>query len=140
MLRANPGPHSSFLTHTLTSQAMDCIFLREIKLEAKVGIYRRERVTSQLIELDLDIALPSDAVFQTGKVADTVDYAVVIQRLRDELAVQRFGLVEELAEFIARVLIDEYRAPWVRVAVAKLGIIKGVKRVGVTIERSRSAS
>ncbi|MGB8433192.1 MAG: dihydroneopterin aldolase [Burkholderiales bacterium] len=119
---------------------MDCIFLREIKLDAKVGIYRRERVTSQLIELDLDIALPSDAVFQTGKVADTVDYAVVVQRLRDELAVQRFGLVEELAEYIARVLLDEYGAPWVRVSVSKLGIIKGVTRVGVTIERSRSSS
>jgi dihydroneopterin aldolase len=119
---------------------MDCIFLREIKLDAKVGIYRRERVTSQLIELDLDIALPGDAVFQTGKVADTVDYAVVVQRLRDELAVQRFGLVEELAEYIARVVLDEYRAPWVRVSVSKLGIIKDVKRVGVTIERSRSGS
>lgn len=119
---------------------MDFIFLREIKLDAKVGIYKRERVTSQLIELDLDIALPSNAVFETGKVSDTVDYAVVVQRLRDELAVQRFGLVEELAEYIARVMLDEYRAPWVRVSVAKLGIIKGVKRVGVTIERSRSGS
>jgi dihydroneopterin aldolase len=119
---------------------MDCIFLREIKLEAKVGVYRRERVTSQLIELDLDIALPSDAAFRTGRVADTVDYAVVVQRLRDELAVQRFGLVEELAEHIARVVLDEYHSPWVRVSVAKLGIIKGVKHVGVTIERSRTAA
>jgi 7,8-dihydroneopterin aldolase/epimerase/oxygenase len=119
---------------------MDCIFLREIKLEAKVGIYRRERVTSQLIELDLDIALPSDAVFRSGKVADTVDYAIVVQRLRDELAVQRFGLVEELAEHIARVVLDEYHSPWVRVSVAKLGIIKGVKHVGVTIERPRPAT
>ena len=118
---------------------MDCIFLREIKLEAKVGIYRRERVTSQPIELDLDIALPSDAVFQTGKVADTIDYAVVVGRLREELAERRFGLVEELAEFIARLLVAEFHSPWVRVSVAKLGILKGVKHVGVTIERGRKA-
>ena len=50
------------------------------------------------------------------------------------------GLVEELAEHIARVVLEEYRSPWVRVSVAKLGIIKGVKRVGVTIERSQSVS
>ena len=118
---------------------MDCIFLREIKLEAKVGIYRRERVTSQPIELDLDVALPSDAVFQTGKVADTIDYAVVVGRLREELAERRFGLVEELAEFIARLLVAEFHSPWVRVSVAKLGILKGVKHVGVTIERGRKA-
>jgi dihydroneopterin aldolase len=118
---------------------MDFIFLREIKLEAKVGIYRRERVTSQPIELDLDIALPSDAVFRSGKVSDTIDYAVVVGRLREELAERRFGLVEELAEFVARLLIDEFHAPWVRVSVAKLGILKGVKHVGVTIERGRKA-
>jgi dihydroneopterin aldolase len=118
---------------------MDLIFLREIKLEAKVGIYRRERVTSQPIELDLDIALPSDAVFRSGKVSDTIDYAVVVGRLREELAERRFGLVEELAEFVARLLIDEFHAPWVRVSVAKLGILKGVKHVGVTIERGRKA-
>jgi len=118
---------------------MDYIFLREIKLEAKVGIYRRERVTSQPIELDLDIALPSDAVFRSGKVSDTVDYAVVVGRLREELAGRRFGLVEELAEFIARLLAEEFHAPWVRVSVAKLGILKGVKHVGVTIERGGRA-
>ncbi|MCZ7563069.1 MAG: dihydroneopterin aldolase [Burkholderiales bacterium] len=116
---------------------MDHIFLREIKLEAKVGIYRRERVTSQPIELDLEIALPSDAVFATGRVSDTIDYAVVVARLRAELAERRFGLVEELAEHVARVLIAEFGTPWVRVSVAKLGILKGVKHVGVTIERGR---
>ncbi|MCC6608426.1 MAG: dihydroneopterin aldolase [Burkholderiales bacterium] len=118
---------------------MDHIFLHGIKLEAKVGIYRRERATRQPIELDLDIALPSAAVFSSCKVADTIDYAVVVARLREELAERRFGLVEELAEFIARLLTEEFHAPWVRVSVAKLGILEDVKRVGVTIERGRKA-
>ncbi|MCX7891694.1 MAG: dihydroneopterin aldolase [Burkholderiales bacterium] len=117
---------------------MDIIFLRELKLDAMVGIYRRERVTRQAIELDLEIGLPSAAVFASGKVADTIDYAVVVQRIRDELGERRFGLVENLADFIANLLLDEFHAPWVRVSVAKLGIIKGVRHVGVTIERSRA--
>ncbi len=117
---------------------MDTIFLRELKLDAMVGIYRRERVTRQAIELDLEIGLPSAAVFASGKVADTIDYAVVVQRIRDELGERRFGLVENLADFVARLVLDEFHAPWVRVSVAKLGIIKGVKHVGVTIERSRA--
>lgn len=117
---------------------MDIIFLRELKLDAMVGIYRRERVTRQAIELDLEIGLPSAAVFASGKVADTIDYAVVVQRIRDELGERRFGLVENLADFIANLVLDEFHAPWVRVSVAKLGIIKGVRHVGVTIERSRA--
>jgi dihydroneopterin aldolase len=118
---------------------MDLIFLRDIRLEAKVGIYRRERVTHQMISLDLDIALPTDAVFTSGKVADTIDYAVVVGRTRELLAETRFGLVEELAQFVADLVLREFHAPWVRVSVAKLGIIKDVKLVGVVIERTRAA-
>lgn len=114
---------------------MDIIFLRDIRLEAKVGIYRRERVTHQMIAIDLDIALPGDAVFASGRVADTIDYAVVVGRIRETLGEKRFGLVEELAQFVADLVLGEFHAPWVRVQVAKLGILKDVKLVGVTIER-----
>jgi len=124
---------------TADPRPMDIIFLRELKLDAMVGIYRRERVTRQAIEVDLDIALPTPAVFASGKVSDTIDYAVVVQRIREELAERRFGLVENLAEFVAKLVLDEFHAPWVRVSVAKLGIIKGVKLVGVTIAQARAA-
>jgi dihydroneopterin aldolase len=114
---------------------MDVIFLRDIRLEAKVGIYRRERVTHQMISVDLDIALPSDAVFATGKVSDTIDYAVVVERMRALLDERRFGLVEELAQALADLVLGGFHAPWVRVSVSKLGILKDVKLVGVVIER-----
>jgi dihydroneopterin aldolase len=114
---------------------MSRIFLRGIRMEAMVGIYRRERVTRQPIELDLDIDLPTDAVFASGEVADTIDYAAVTSRLRAELGARRFGLVENLAEFIAQLLLQEFRSPRVRVSVSKLGILPEVMRVGVEIER-----
>jgi dihydroneopterin aldolase len=116
---------------------MNQLFLRDVRLEAKVGIYKRERVTSQPIALDLELELPSERVFATGKVTDTIDYAVVVARLRAELEARRFGLVEELAGFVAELLLDEFGAPRVRVSVAKLGILKDVGRVGITIERTR---
>lgn len=112
--------------------------MREIRLEAKIGIYKRERVTTQPITIDLDIALPDDTSFASGKVTDTVDYGVVAQRLREELAERRFGLVEEMAEFIADMLLNEFRSPWVRITICKQGILKGVRQVGITIERPRS--
>jgi dihydroneopterin aldolase len=55
------------------------------------------------------------------------------------LAEQRFGLVEELAQFVANLVLGEFQAPWVRVSVAKLGILKDVKLVGVVIERGTRA-
>ncbi len=35
-------------------------------------------------------------------------------------------------------MFDEFGAPWVKISIAKVGIIKGVKRVGVHIERGRA--
>jgi dihydroneopterin aldolase len=114
---------------------MDQLFLRDLRLDAKVGIYRRERNTTQPVSLDLDVALPTERVFASGKVADTIDYAVLVGRIREELAGRRFGLVEELAAFVAQLVLDEFHSPWVRVSVAKLGILKDARLVGVTIER-----
>lgn len=116
---------------------MDLIFMRDIRLEAKIGIYQRERVTSQPISIDLDIALPGTDSFTSGKVSDTVDYGVVAARLREELDARRFGLVEEMAEFIADMLLGEFRSPWVRVSLSKRGILKDVREVGIVIERPR---
>ena len=114
---------------------MDIIFLREIRLDARIGIYKREKSITQAVELDLEIALPDDRVFKSGKVADTVDYAVVIERVRAALIEQHYGLVENLAEELAGILMSEFGAPWVRVSIAKLGAQRDARRVGVVIER-----
>ena len=63
----------------------------------------------------------------------------MVERLRTELARQHFNLLERLAEYVAGLLLDDFGALWVRVSIAKLGIMPGVRRVGVTIERGRRA-
>ena len=114
---------------------MDIIFLREIRLDARIGIYRREKAITQTVELDLEIALPDDRVFRSGKVSDTIDYAVVVERIRTALVEQHYGLVENLAEHLAQIILTEFRAPWVRVSIAKIGAQPNARRVGVVIER-----
>jgi 7,8-dihydroneopterin aldolase/epimerase/oxygenase len=116
---------------------MDIIFLREIRLDARIGIYKREKTITQRVELDLDIGLPNDRVFDSGKVADTIDYAVVIERIRAVLVEQHYGLVENMAEHVAQILLGEFHASWVRVSIAKIGAQRDARRVGVVIERSR---
>ena len=117
---------------------MDIIFIREMRLPAWIGLYKHEKVAQQTIELDIEIGLPGDTVFRSGKVRDTIDYGVVSERIRAILDSERFGLVESLAERIAKLLIDEFKSPKVTVNITKLGVLKDAKRVGVRIERSRS--
>ena len=117
---------------------MDTIFIHQLRLQAWIGLYRHEKIAPQTIEIDLEIALPGDAVFKTRKVADTIDYGVVVEHVRALLAKERFGLVETLAERIAGLLLQDLKSPRVKVSIAKLGVLREAQRVGVTIERSRS--
>ena len=118
---------------------MDAVFIRQLRLQAWIGLYRHEKIAPQTIEIDLEIALPPDCpVFKTSKVADTIDYGVVVEHIRTLVAKERFGLVESLAERIADSILREFNSPRVKLGIAKLGVLREAQRVGVTIERSRN--
>jgi dihydroneopterin aldolase len=116
---------------------MDTIFIRELRLEAGVGIYRRERNTLQTVQFDIEIGLPDSKAAQSDKVADTIDYAIVIERITEKLAARHYGLVETLADHIANMLLEEFGAARAKVSVAKLGALRNAKLVGVTVERQK---
>ncbi len=116
---------------------MDFIFIEDLRVEAWVGVYDREKAAPQGLQIDLTFGVP-DAAAEKDQLADTIDYAQVIARLRTELAHKRFNLLETLGEHIVTLMFEEFRAPWVKISIAKAGIMKGVKRVGVFIERGRA--
>lgn len=117
---------------------MDTIFIRELRLQAWVGLYEHEKIAPQTIEIDVEFGVPGDAVFRSGRVLDTIDYSQVVVRLRALLEKEHFVLIETLAERIARLIIGDFGSPKVTVSVTKLGVVKGAGRVGVTIERTAS--
>lgn len=115
---------------------MDFIFIEELRVRAWVGIYPREKALPQTVELNLTFGVP-DSAAEHDDIADTIDYAVVIERIHKELAERHFNLIETLGEFVVNLLFDEFGAPWVKIRIAKIGVMKGVRRVGVYIQRGR---
>lgn len=115
---------------------MDIIFVRELRVETLIGIYAWEKQAPQALQLDLEIGLPDSRPCTSDDINDALDYADVVRRIRQMLAERHFNLLEALAEQIARLLIDDFRSPWVRVSVAKLQAIRDCRMVGITIERS----
>jgi dihydroneopterin aldolase len=89
----------------------------------------------QTVEMSLHIGTSTARAGASDDIDDTISYALVVDRLRAELAVRQFNLLEKLAEYVAALVLDDFGAVWVRVSIAKLGMIAGVKRVGVIIER-----
>lgn len=115
---------------------MDFIFIDDMRVEAHVGIFPRERATAQTLEISLTFGVP-DAAAANDDISDTIRYDEVIERIRSELGARHFNLLETLGEYVISLMLDEFGAPWVKISIAKLGIMKGVRRVGVQIERSK---
>lgn len=115
----------------------DAILIRDLRVEALIGIHRRERHVLQTLSIDLDIALPGNDVFDSDKIADTIDYEQVALGIGELAKSGHFRLVETFADRVAALLLRKFGAPWVKVRVAKIGILPNAHLVGVTLERKR---
>lgn len=118
---------------------MDFIFIDDLRVDAHVGIYPREQAAPQTIEISLTFGVPDEAA-HADDIAKTIDYAAVIGRIRKELSARHFNLLETLGEFVIELMLDDFKAPWVKISIAKIGVMKGVRRVGVQIERATEQS
>lgn len=124
---------------TLHRFEMDIIFINELKIETLIGIYEWEKEVPQKIRLDLEVGLPGEHAAKSGKIGDTIDYSKIVGRIEQLFKEQHFSLLEKAGEAIAEVITREFKAPWVKVSIAKLAPLKNVKRLGVTIERGKRA-
>lgn len=114
---------------------MDIIFIEGFVGETVIGIFDDELHDTQPVRIDLQAGVPRARACDTDRIHDTIDYGVVRGRLLRLLAEHRVQLLEALAESIAEVLVREFGAHWVRVAVAKPRKFSDVESVGVVIER-----
>ena len=114
---------------------MDIIFLRDLRIEAIIGIYDWEREVKQVVSLDLEMAADIRRAAATDAIEDTLNYKAVSKRLIEYVGNSDFQLVETLAERVAGIILDEFDVPWVRVTLNKVGAIRGASGVGIIIER-----
>jgi dihydroneopterin aldolase len=115
-------------------QAAYTVFIRDLAIETCVGAFRHERLKSTVLMMDIDMEVSCRAG-TTDKLGDAVDYGAVVADLRRCMAGKRYFLLETVCEFVASRVLEKFAASRVRVSAAKVGIIDGVGRVGVAIDR-----
>ena len=116
---------------------MDKIFIHALKTEAIVGIFDWERQVKQTVLIDIEFSADIRKAALSDSIDDTLNYKRVAKRVLSLVEGSQFHLVETLAEHVANLLLNDFGSPWVKVDIAKIAMIRNVKRVGVTIERSK---
>ncbi len=116
------------------ARAIRHVFIRDLTLDAPIGVYRREQGRKQPIRINLDLTVQEDAP-SGDELADVVDYADVANGVRGIVGAGHVKLVETLAERIAAFCLRDRRVRAVRVRVEKLSAMPDAASVGVEIER-----
>src|SRR5574337_1108411 len=114
---------------------MDTIFIHDLRVETRVGVYAWEHELAQTLRIDVDLGLASLRAFETGELADAIDYAEVVAHVKAFAADHPHRLLERFTEALAQSILATFRAASVSLRVAKLGALPGVREIGVTIER-----
>lgn len=116
---------------------MDIIFLGGLEIDTVIGIYEWERSIKQKIILDVEMAFDIQKAAATDDIAYTLDYKTVSDRIVAFVEASEFYLVETLIEEIAKILLNEFPIPWVKIILNKKGAISRARDVGIIIERGQ---
>lgn len=120
------------------------VFLRDMVLPARIGVYPHERTQAQRVRINVDLAVQEDQTPQpehpmsvAEELARVVDYETIARRVRAIVGERHVRLVETLAELLARACLEDERVRIVRIRVEKLDVFPEAVSAGVEIERRR---
>jgi dihydroneopterin aldolase len=131
----DPDPSSVDLTRA--SNGVRHVFIRDLCVDALVGVYRHEKEARQPIRINVDLAVADPGPVRDDQLKNVVNYAEVVERIDVVLAAGHVNLIETLAEKIADDCLADARVLAARVKVEKLKVIPRAASVGVEIERRR---
>ena len=120
------------------------VFLRDLILSARIGIYPHEHTGAQRVRINVDLAVKDEPQAETeqaltvrDELARVVDYEKLANDVRAIVVARHVRLVETLAERIATCCLVDERVIKARVRVEKLDVFPDAVSAGVEIERVR---
>jgi 7,8-dihydroneopterin aldolase/epimerase/oxygenase len=114
------------------------VFVRDLLLDALIGIYPEERVKPQKLLVNLELWVAETPGEPPRSYAEVVCYEQLVKRTKALLAEGHVDLVETLAERLASICLEDARVLRTRVRVEKPEAIAEAAGVGVEIERRRA--
>jgi dihydroneopterin aldolase len=114
---------------------MDIVYIRDLKVQALIGIYAWERRIRQQVNISLEMGWDNRRPAASDNIDDTLNYKAAAKFVKTLVAETDYELVETLAETIAQQLIHTMQIPWIKVTLGKPCAVTDSAEVGVCIER-----
>ena len=113
---------------------MDLVSVRDLSVQAVIGVHAWERGITQTLVIDVVMAAEVARAARTDDLADALDYSAVARTVASVVREGRFRLIETAAERVAERLLADHPVAWLHLEVRK-PIADGGYTAAVTIER-----
>ena len=114
---------------------MDKVYIKNLEVEAIIGIFQWEREVKQIISVDIEMDFDNKKAASSDDIKDALDYKKVGKTVMAYVKKSKFKLVERLAEKIAQIILKEFPVSSLIVSVTKPGAMRGSESVGIRITR-----
>ena len=118
---------------------MDKIHVRDLAVECIIGTEPKERVNKQPVLINIAMDCDLSKACASDRIADTVNYKVIRDKVVRFVERSAYELIESLAEKIAEICLEDRRIESVKVVVDKPGALTMSRSVAVELQRSRRA-
>jgi dihydroneopterin aldolase len=125
----------------MTAQApnSDYIFIENLRINCIVGIHPWEQVQPQPLLFTLKLYCDFSAIFASGELQDSIDYAAVSQLIESHCQAKPHLLIETLAnEIVTKLLADFPLIQGIKLTLAKPHAVANSQQVGLQITRWRT--
>lgn len=113
----------------------DRLIVGGIEAECRLGVSEWEQEKPQPIWIDLELSIDAKRAAARDDVHDAVDYAALVEAVREEAERRPVRLMETLAEAIASLVLRRFHTTHVRVQVKKRAL-PGIGYAAVEVERA----
>ena len=116
---------------------MEQIIIDGIEVDTIIGVYDWERTKPQTLIVDLELTADLSAAGKSDDVADTIDYAKVVDLLVAVAKESEYQLLEALAQTFSDSLFAQFELSQLILTITKPGILANTQKVAVRIHRKR---
>ena len=116
------------------------VFIKNLILDASIGIHDYEKKKKQKISISLELDVKDNISQLKQKIENFVSYEIIIQKLKKLVLKKHIDLLETLAEKILKICFEDDRILSIKLKLEKIEVFKETDSVGIEIFRERMNS
>ena len=106
--------------------------LNNISVDCVIGELPEERVKTQRLRVDAELEIP-DWIVASDELSDTVDYAVLKNKIVAALVAAKCRMIERAAWVVRETCLADPKVSSARVTVTKYGAVPGLESASVEL-------